>query len=83
MNQKPTSRIINMIIWLWIWLSSVMLPVTTNTEDFWSAKIAQLFTINPNIQDIPRLIGNAILPLILWFIIDRVLKRKNLKANNQ
>jgi hypothetical protein len=75
MNKKRNLRIINGIFWLWMWLSSAMLPVTANTDKFWSAKLAQLFILNPNIDDIFRLLGNALIPFILWGIIDRFIKR--------
>ena len=76
MSLRTSPRILNGIFWLWIWLSSAMMPITADTDNYWAAKVAQLFSLNPNIQDAPRLIGNAILPLILWFILDRILKSK-------
>lgn len=76
MSLRTSPRIVNGIFWLWMWLSSAMMPVTADTDYFWAAKVAQLFSLNPNIQDTSRLIGNAILPLILWFILDRILKPK-------
>lgn len=82
MSFRTSSRILNGMLWLWIWLSSAMLPITTDTDNYWAAKIAQLFTLNANIHDIPRLIGNAILPLVLWFILDRILK-PNEKTKSQ
>lgn len=51
-----------------------MMPVTGSTDNFWAAKATQLFSLNPNTQDIPRFMGNAIFPLILWFVFDRILK---------
>lgn len=53
-----------------------MTPVISDTDNFWAAKATQLFSLNPNIQDIPRFIGNAVFPLILWFVFDRILKSK-------
>lgn len=82
MSLITSPRILNGIFWLWMWLSSVMMPITADTDNYWTAKVSQLFSLNPNIQDTPRLIGNAILPLILWFILDRILKSK-VKAKSQ
>ena len=59
-----------------MWLSAAMMPVISGTDNFWAAKATQLFSLNPNIQDIPRFIGNAVFPLILWFVFDRILKSK-------
>jgi hypothetical protein len=59
-----------------MWLSAAMMPVTSGTDNFWAAKVTQLFSLNPNIQDIPRFIGNAIFPFILWFVVDWILKPK-------
>lgn len=76
MSVRATLRVVNGIFWLWIWLSAAMMPVTSDTDNFWAAKAAQLFSLNPNIQDIPRFIGNAVFPLMLWFVFDRILKPK-------
>lgn len=76
MSFRKTLRIANGIFWLWLWLSAALMPVTSATDNFWAAKAAQLFSLNPNIQDIPRFIGNAVFPLILWFVFDRFLKPK-------
>lgn len=76
MSPKTALRVANGIFWLWIWLSAAMTPVINDTDNFWVAKAAQLFSLNPNIQDIPRFIGNAVFPLILWFVFDWILKSK-------
>lgn len=76
MNHRAILRIVNAIFWLWMWLSAAMMPVTSGADNFWAAKATQLFSLNPNIQDIPRFVGNAVLPLILWFVFDRILKSK-------
>lgn len=77
MNFKTTSRITNGIFWLWMWLSAAMMPVTNGSDDFWAGKTVQLFSLNPNIHDTPRLAGNILIPLILWFIFDRIIKPKS------
>jgi len=76
MGLRTAVRVANGIFWLWMWLSAAMMPVTSGTDNFWAAKAAQLFSLNPNIQDIPRFLGNSVLPLILWFVIDWILKPK-------
>jgi|SRR5271156_246333 hypothetical protein len=68
-------RIINAIFWLYLWLSDVMQPVVSE-GDFWSEKATQLLRLNQNFDDPPRLIGNAIIPVVLWFAIDLWLRRK-------
>jgi hypothetical protein len=68
-------RIINAIFWLYLWLSDVMQPVVSE-GDFWSEKATQLLRLNQNFDDPPRLIGNAIIPVVLWFVIDLWLRRK-------
>ncbi len=73
-------RIFNAVLWAWLWLSGAMLPVVTNGSDYWAQKGAQLFSFNPNLNDIPALLGNAVLPFILWFISDRVIRGKSAKA---
>lgn len=79
MSMRNALRIANGIFWIWMLLSAAMLPVTNGTDNFWAAKATQLFSLNPNIQDVPRFIGNAIIPLILWFVLDRTLKPKTKK----
>jgi hypothetical protein len=70
-----TYRIINGIIWLYLWLSDVMQPVTAD-GDFWAEKLKQFFRLNEHFDDPARLVGNAILPAVLWFIIDWGIRRK-------
>ena len=82
MSPKPALRVANGIFWLWMWLSAAMMPVISGPDNFWAAKAAQLFSLNPNIQDIPRFVGNAVLPFILWFVFDRILKSKT-KSKSQ
>jgi p-aminobenzoyl-glutamate transporter AbgT len=76
MSLRIALRIANGTFWLWVCLSAAMMPVTNGSSDFWAAKASQLFQLNPNIQDIPRFIGNAVVLLILWFVVDLILKPK-------
>ena len=76
MNLRSILRVANGIFWFWMWFSAAMMPVTSSADDFWSVKVSQLFSLNPNIQDIPRFIGNALLKLMLWLAFDRLLKPK-------
>jgi hypothetical protein len=68
------ARILNAIFWLYIWLSDALMPVT-GSGDFWAAKGRQLFRLNSNFNDPPRLIGSTITILVLWFVIDWALRR--------
>ncbi|MBI1274037.1 MAG: hypothetical protein GC131_08140 [Alphaproteobacteria bacterium] len=68
-----TARIINAAVWLYLWLSQVMMPVVDGS-DFWAEKGRQLLQFGP-FDDPSRLMGRAIIPLILWFVIDRGLKK--------
>ena len=68
-------RILNAIVWLWLWLSDVFNPVIAN-GDIWSEKAKQLLRLNSHFDDVPRLIGNAIIPALLWLAIDWGLRRK-------
>lgn len=81
MRPKIALRVANGIFWIWMWLSAAMMPVISGADNFWVEKAAQLFSLNPNIQDIPRLIGNAVFPLILWFVFDWVLKSKTVSKS--
>ena len=66
------ARIINAVFWLYMWLSQALLPVDPTTEDFWAEQGRKLFRLNPHFDDPARLIGNAVIPLVLWFFIDWV-----------
>lgn len=62
-------RAANAVFWLWMLFSAAMLPVVGG-KDFWAAKSAQLFALNPHLSDLPRFLGNALIPLLLWFMFD-------------
>jgi hypothetical protein len=76
-------RIINAGIWLYLWLSKVLAPVPLDSENYWSDKFLGFGPFD----DIPRLMGRAVVPLILWFLIDSSIrwrtKRKMRQANPQ
>jgi hypothetical protein len=61
------ARIINALVWLYVWLCQVLLPV--HAPDFVDAKIQQLFRFGP-FDDLPRLMGRAFVPLVFWAVID-------------
>ena len=83
MTKTTWLRIGNGAFWLWMWFSAVMLPVTISTEDFWGAKAAQLFSLNPNISDVPTFVGNGVFPFLFWFVVDRIMKRKPKSTGNE
>jgi hypothetical protein len=68
-------RILNAVVWLYLWLSDVLNPVGA-TGDFWSEKAKQLFRFNSHFDQPARLIGNAIIPALLWCVIDWGLRRR-------
>ncbi len=68
------ARIVNALLWLYLWLSDALSPAIT-PGDFWAEKGRQLFRLNSHLNDPPRLIGNAIIPIVLWLAIDWALRR--------
>ena len=86
-EQKQTgmgrARIVNGGFWLYLWLSDAMMPVVENQENFWTEKGKQLFRLNRYLisdfyslpTQIGLVIGTAIIPLVLWFVIDWSLRR--------
>jgi hypothetical protein len=60
-------RVLNGIFWLYLWLSDAIQP-----GGDWPDK---LFRLNSHIDDSYRFVGNAIIPLVLWFVIDTILRR--------
>ncbi len=69
-----TTRVINGLVWLYLWLSQVLMPVTT-PGDFWAQKAAQLVEFGP-FNDIPRLIGRGIIPLGFCLLFDFAIRRR-------
>jgi hypothetical protein len=59
-----------------MWLSSALLPITNDVDYFWAAKAVQIFTLNPHFDDISRLIGNAVIPILIWYFVHVMLGRK-------
>jgi hypothetical protein len=68
------ARIINAIIWLYLWLSQALMPVP-RPDDFWAEKAKQLIRFGP-FDDSYRLMGQAAIPFLLWFGIDLLLRRR-------
>jgi hypothetical protein len=71
------ARWINVAVWLYVWLSGVLNPVGNRVPDgqFWSEKGHQLFRLNENFDDPARLLGNAVLPLLICVFIDWLIRR--------
>lgn len=69
-------RAANGVFWLWMWLSSAMLPVKHTHASIVIEKIKQLFILNPNIHDIPKFVGNGIVIITLWFGLDWVIRKR-------
>ena len=67
------ARIVNVLVWLYVWLSQILLPVM-NRSDFAQAKIEQLFRFGP-FDDLPRLLGRAFVPAIFCALVDWRLRR--------
>jgi hypothetical protein len=74
-TRSTTYRVINAILWLYLWLSDVMHPVIT-TGDFWSEKFQQVFHLNRNFDDPVRLLAQSTLLVVFWFAIDSWLRWK-------
>lgn len=70
-------RIANVIFWLWMWFSSAMLPFSHGKGNYFAEKLKQLVTLNPNLHDIQRFIGNGIVIIALWFGLDWVMRNKD------
>ena len=69
-------RILNAVVWIWLCLSNALLPVASEGSDFWFSKAMQLFELNQYLTSDPaRFAIRSIIPLILWFLIDRWLSR--------
>jgi len=69
-------RVINAAVWLY----QVLLPVYPPVDDFWGAKAQQLFRFGP-FDDVARLLGRALIPFILWFLIDWAIRRRSAKRS--
>jgi len=65
-------RIFNTMVWCWAALSNVLAPVVTD-GDFWIERGKQLFQLGP-VDDMPRLLGRAVIPFILWLLFDWVIR---------
>jgi hypothetical protein len=67
------ARYINVAVWFYLWASDILNPVVTE-GDFWTEKAKQALRLNQNIDDPGRLLGNAVIPLVLWLAIDLFLQ---------
>jgi hypothetical protein len=67
------ARYINVALWFYLFASDVLNPVTTK-GDFWTEKANQALQLNGHVEDPPRLLGNAISILALWFATDLFLR---------
>lgn len=75
------ARIVNAVLWLWVWLSDVMMPPAL-PDGFWAEKGRQLVRLNSNFDDPPRMVAYAVICAIMWFGIDRALRRHRARQMN-
>ena len=69
-------RILNTMVWCGVALSNILAPVVTE-GDFWIEKGRQLFQLGP-VDDTPRLLGGAVIPLLLWLLIDWLIRTRGI-----
>jgi hypothetical protein len=74
------ARIVNAVVCLYLWLSDALQPKVTD-GDFWAEQVRQLFRPNSHITDLPRLLGNAVIPFLVWLAVDWHLRRKAKRRN--
>jgi hypothetical protein len=67
------ARYVNVGVWFWLLASDALNPVVTN-GDFWDEKLRQAFSVNSHIFNAPRMAGNAVAVLLLWFAVDLFLR---------
>lgn len=73
-------RIANAVFWVYVWLSQIhLLPVTIG-PNYWRAATRLLWHFGP-FDDIAQLIARALVPLILWALIDWRLRRIQLRRS--
>ena len=65
-------RIFNTMVWCWVALSNVLTPVVTE-GDFWIEKGRQFFQLG-QVDDMPRLLGRAVIPILLWLLFDWLIR---------
>jgi hypothetical protein len=71
-------RILNAIFWIWLSFSNVLLPVASEGSEFWFSKAMQLFAVNQYLFSDPAHFAiRSVIPLILWYLVDRWLSRCN------
>jgi hypothetical protein len=70
------ARIINVVFWLYIWLSGALMPDIPLSA-------MKLVSLNPHLfDDPPRFLGNGFIFIVLWALIDWPLRRAS-KARRQ
>jgi hypothetical protein len=69
-------RIANALIFLYLCLSQILMPVVAPNDQFWQAKTGQLLQFGP-FDDLPRLIGRGIPLLLIWLFIDWRIRRRS------
>lgn len=77
------ARLINAVIWIYLWLSHALLPVVVaEGGSYWTEKALQLVRFGP-FDDLPRLLGRGFVLAVLWFIAHLLLGRLNAKPRQQ
>lgn len=71
-------RLLNAVVWIWLCLSNALMPVASQGSEFWFSKAMQLFELNQYLLSDPaHFAARSIIPLVLWFLIDRWLSWRN------
>jgi hypothetical protein len=70
------ARYVNAAVWFYLWASDILNPVVSN-GDFWAEKAKQALRLNQHIDDPDRLLGNAVIPFVLWLSIDFFLQHRD------
>ena len=71
-------RILNAVVWIWLCMSNALMPVASQGSDFWFSKAMQLFELNRYLSsDLTKFATRSIIPVVLWFVIDRWLSWRN------
>ena len=65
------------MVWCWVALSNLLAPVESQ-GDFWIEKGKQLFQLGP-VDDVPRLLGRAVIPLLLWLLCDWIIRAQRFR----
>jgi len=75
-------RIINAMFWLYIWFSGAITPISTTTKsEYFCTQSQMVVGLNPNIfYDFPRFLGNGVIPIICWLVIDWLIRRRSVTS---